>query len=70
MTDPVEVRLFKKLAYESLTKRHHYPDGETRPWNINEVVSGNVFKALGFVDATVDPAIDLTDLSLVNDAKK
>ena len=44
VTDPVEVRLFKKLAYESLTKRHHYPDGETRPWNINEVVSGNVFK--------------------------
>lgn len=44
ITDPVEVRLFKKLAYESLTKRHHYPDGQTRPWDIKEVVSGELFK--------------------------
>lgn len=42
VTHPVEVRLFKRLAYERLTKRRHYPDGETRPWKIDELVTGNV----------------------------
>ena len=44
ITDPVEIRLFKKLAYERLTKRYHYPDGETRAWNIGELLTGNVVR--------------------------
>jgi hypothetical protein len=33
----------KALTFEMLSKRFHYPDGETRPWSIKELMSGDVY---------------------------
>lgn len=38
---PIETMVIKALTFEALSKRHHYPDGETRPWSIGELYSGN-----------------------------
>lgn len=32
--------MIKALTFEMISKRFHYPDGETRPWSIKELSSG------------------------------
>lgn len=43
LTSPIEILVVKALTFEMLSKRFHYPDGETRAWNIKELVSGDVY---------------------------
>lgn len=57
-TAPIDIMVIKALTFEMLTKRYHYPDGETRPWSIEELVSGEVYpKGFDFepeILATID----------------
>lgn len=46
-TAPFEMMVVKALTFESLCKRFHYPDGETRPWRVEELKSGD-FLSKGF----------------------
>lgn len=39
-TAPFELLVIKALTFEMISKRFHYPDGETRPWSIKELSSG------------------------------
>jgi len=41
MTSPFELLVIKALTFEMLAKRFHYPDGETRPWSVAELRSGD-----------------------------
>jgi hypothetical protein len=41
-TAPFEMLVIKALTFEMLSKRFHYPDGETRPWSVAELRSGDV----------------------------
>ena len=43
LTSPVDILVVKALTFEMLSKRFHYPDGETRPWSIKELHSGDVY---------------------------
>jgi hypothetical protein len=43
LSAPVEIMVVKALTFEMLSKRFHYPDGETRPWSIDELRSGDVY---------------------------
>jgi hypothetical protein len=40
-TAPFEMLVVKALTFEMLSKRCHYPDGETRPWTVEELRSGD-----------------------------
>ena len=40
-TAPFELLVIKALTFEMLSKRYHYPDGETRPWSVAELRSGD-----------------------------
>ncbi len=40
-TAPFELLVVKALTFEMLSKRFHYPDGETRPWTVDELKSGD-----------------------------
>jgi hypothetical protein len=40
-TSPFELLVIKALTFEMLAKRFHYPDGETRPWSVAELRSGD-----------------------------
>ena len=40
-TSPFELLVIKALTFEMISKRFHYPDGETRPWSIKELSSGD-----------------------------
>ena len=40
-TAPFELLVIKALTFEMLSKRFHYPDGETRPWSVAELKSGS-----------------------------
>lgn len=40
-TAPFEMMVVKALTFEMLSKRFHYPDGETRPWTVAELRSGD-----------------------------
>ena len=40
-TAPYEQLVIKALTFEMISKRFHYPDGETRPWSIKELSSGD-----------------------------
>ncbi len=42
-TAPMDILVIKALTFEMLSKRFHYPDGETRPWSITELMSGDVY---------------------------
>lgn len=42
-TSPFEMLVIKALTFEMLSKRFHYPDGETRPWSIEELKSGDCY---------------------------
>jgi hypothetical protein len=43
VTAPFEMMVVKALTFETLCKRFHYPDGETRPWSIGELKSGDCY---------------------------
>lgn len=43
LTAPIDILVIKALTFEMLSKRFHYPDGETRPWSIDELHSGDVY---------------------------
>jgi hypothetical protein len=50
-TAPFEMLVIKALTFEMLAKRFHYPDGETRPWSITELMSGDIYpKGFDFED--------------------
>jgi hypothetical protein len=59
-TAPFEMLVIKALTFEMLSKRFHYPDGETRPWKVEELRSGDFYpkgfnfdsELLGFLDTT------------------
>ena len=42
-TAPFEMLVIKALTFEMLSKRFHYPDGETRPWRVDELKSGDFY---------------------------
>ena len=42
-TSPFEMLVIKALTFEMLSKRFHYPDGETRPWRVDELRSGDFY---------------------------
>lgn len=42
-TAPFEMLVIKALTFEMLSKRFHYPDGETRPWSVKELKSGDCY---------------------------
>lgn len=42
-TAPFETLVIKALTFEMISKRFHYPDGETRPWSITELTSGDCY---------------------------
>ena len=42
-TEPVDIMVIKALTFESISKRFHYPDGETRAWSIPELSSGTIY---------------------------
>jgi hypothetical protein len=42
-TAPFELLVIKALTFEMLSKRFHYPDGETRPWSVKELKSGDIY---------------------------
>jgi hypothetical protein len=42
-TAPFELLVIKALTFEMISKRFHYPDGETRPWSVDELKSGDVY---------------------------
>jgi hypothetical protein len=43
LTAPIDILVIKALTFEMLSKRFHYPDGETRPWSIKELHSGSFY---------------------------
>ena len=43
VTAPFEMMVIKALTFDTLCKRFHYPDGETRPWSIEELKSGDCY---------------------------
>jgi hypothetical protein len=43
LTSPVDILVAKALTFEMLSKRFQYPDGETRPWSVQELVSGEIY---------------------------
>jgi len=46
-TAPYEQLVIKALTARMLSKRYAYPDGKTRPWKVEEILSGD-FQARGF----------------------
>ena len=59
-TAPFEMLVIKALTFEMLSKRFHYPDGDTRPWKVEELRSGDFYpkgfnfdqEMLGSLDTT------------------
>lgn len=43
LTAPIDILVIKALTFEMLSKRFHYPDGETRAWSIEELHSGEIY---------------------------
>jgi hypothetical protein len=67
-TEPCDILIIKALTFEMLSKRFHYPDGETRPWHIKELVSGEVYpKGFDFEPDILD-RIDTTTRAMIGAA--
>jgi len=65
-TSPIDILVIKALTFEMLSKRFHYPDGETRPWHIKELVSGDVYpKGFNFEDEILS-TIDTTTRAMMD----
>ena len=64
-TAPFEMLVIKALTFEMLSKRFHYPDGETRPWKVEELRSGDVYpKGFNFDQALLD-SLDTTTRAMM-----
>jgi hypothetical protein len=64
-TAPFEVLVVKALTFEMLSKRFHYPDGETRAWTVSELRSGDKFPAGFDFDAEVRQNFDFATRSML-----
>lgn len=65
-TAPIDILVIKALTFEMLSKRFHYPDGETRPWHIKELVSGDVYpKGFNF-EPEIWNSIDTTTRAMMD----
>lgn len=62
-TAPFEVLVVKALTFEMLSKRFHYPDGETRPWTVRELRSGDKCPAGFDFDAEIKANFDVVTRS-------
>ena len=64
-TAPFEMLVIKALTFEMLSKRFHYPDGETRPWSVEELRSGDFYpKGFNF-DKDFLSALDTTTRAMM-----
>ena len=64
-TAPFEMLVIKALTFEMLSKRFHYPDGETRPWRVDELRSGDFYpKGFNF-DKEFLSALDTTTRAML-----
>ena len=64
-TAPFEMLVIKALTFEMLSKRFHYPDGETRPWRVDELKSGDFYpKGFNF-DREFLSALDTTTRAML-----
>ena len=64
-TAPFEMLVIKALTFEMLSKRFHYPDGETRPWKVEELRSGDFYpKGFNF-DKDLLGSLDTTTRSMM-----
>jgi hypothetical protein len=65
---PFEMLVIKALTFEMLSKRFHYPDGETRPWRVDELRSGDFYpKGFNF-DKELLASLDTTTKSMLASA--
>jgi hypothetical protein len=64
-TAPIDVLVVKALMFEMLTKRFHYPDGETRPWSIDELKSGDIYPQGFDFEEEMSPFIDTTTRAMM-----
>ena len=64
-TAPFEMLVIKALTFEMLSKRFHYPDGETRPWKVEELRSGDCYpKGFNF-DPELLSSLDTTTRAMM-----
>ena len=59
------VLIVKALTFEMLSKRFHYPDGETRPWTVSELRSGDKFPAGFDFDEEIRQNFDFATRSML-----
>ena len=64
-TAPVDVLVIKALMFDALTKRFHYPDGDTRPWSVEELRSGDFYPAGFDFEDDLQPFIDTTTRAMM-----
>jgi hypothetical protein len=64
-TAPFEMLVIKALTFEMLSKRFHYPDGETRPWSVAELRSGDCVPGGFDFEAEVRANFDTTTRAML-----
>jgi hypothetical protein len=64
-TAPFEMLVIKALTFEMLSKRFHYPDGETRPWSVEELKSGDCYPKGFDFDKTFLENLDTTTRAMM-----
>jgi len=64
-TSPFELLVVKALTFEMLSKRFHYPDGETRAWTVGELRSGDRFPAGFDFDAEIRKNFDFVTRAML-----
>lgn len=68
MTAPIDILVIKALTFEMLSKRFQFPDGETRPWSVQELLSGEVYPKGFDFDAELLASLDTTTRSMIQAA--
>ena len=67
-TAPFEILVIKALTFETLCKRFHYPDGETRPWSVAELKSGDCLPKGFDFDSDLLGMLDTTTKAMIASA--
>ncbi|HVP24210.1 MAG TPA: DNA polymerase [Conexivisphaerales archaeon] len=67
-TSPFELLVIKALTFEMLSKRFHYPDGETRPWTVAELRSGDRMSEGFDFDAEIERNFDTVTKAMLRAA--